>query len=184
MIALSDGLVSLYQEIFSEPPYSERYSAEEVKKIFSAYFREGVLLLKYLDNSVIGFSAALPFERSPLYDTQIVHEENRIVPLSKKFLKQRVQYNLHSIWYVSDIGVKQDYRGQNFGSELLSNLLAILQKGTVVLLRTSQGNRAAQVFYHHRFGFHSMNLATDISQLRQDGTIRIDRRIIMCKVIE
>ncbi|MTJ55942.1 hypothetical protein FJR38_26425 [Anabaena sp. UHCC 0253] len=45
--ALENGLIELYQDIFSEAPYFEKFSEEHVKSIFCNYFNNGSLFLKY-----------------------------------------------------------------------------------------------------------------------------------------
>ena len=182
--ALAQGLTALYQNIFSEPPYFEVFSDEEVRETLTEYLGEGILLLKYLEREVVGFGAVLPFVKSSLCDMEVVDEDGTPMILSRVFLEEKYGFNAECTWYVSDIGVKQCLRGQGFGTEILSMLITSLPPKTAILLRTSKVNKATQNFYRSRFSFDLMNITTDVAQLRQDGTIQADKRVIMAKVVE
>lgn len=182
--ALEDGLTDIYQKIFSEPPYYELFSNTEVQYIFTKYFYEGVLVLKYLHREVVGFGAMLPFAKSPLCDAEVVNYDGKPMIFSKQLLEEKYGFHADRTWYISDLGVKRGFRGEGFGKELLDMLIKTLPPTTAVLLRTSKANQSGQKYYRSTFGFDLMNITTDVSHLRQNGAIQTDSRVIMAKVVE
>jgi hypothetical protein len=77
--AFSCGLIQVYQNIFSEPPYEEYFCDDDVAQMFNAYFSHDIgsqiFLLAYLESEVVAFCLAVPFNNKWL-DFKVI-DENR-----------------------------------------------------------------------------------------------------------
>ena len=165
--AFSRNLVNLYRQIFSQPPYEEEFSENEVKSFFYDYLNQGILFLARDLNSVIGFGAALPLEN----DSEIA-EIARV-------------YNIDPVntWYMADLGVNEEYRKLGMGTKLVEARLKNFSKGSTVLMRTSENNKDSQNIYRE-LGFSIVpDMIQKVERQRTDGTIKKDRRIFMKKTI-
>lgn len=182
--AFAEGLVNLYQDIFSEAPYYEFFSDEEVKILFNSYFKDGILFLKYVNREVIGFSATLPFIKSSIFQARINDADGKSTVLNIDFLEKQLGFISDQTWCLEDVGIKQSYQGKGFGTELNKAQFKLLQTYKTVILRTSQlENDSAQNFYRYKLGFQFLNITQDVEHRRQDGTVQTDRRVFMVKMI-
>jgi ribosomal protein S18 acetylase RimI-like enzyme len=180
----ANGLINLYQKIFSEPPYNEFFTDEEVRILLTSYLEEGVLFLKYVEQEVVGFSAAVPFIKSLIFQATINDIDGKSTVFTIDFLEKKLGFASNNTWYLADLGVKQNYRSQGFGSELTSSLFQVLKTGTTTILRTSKfNNDRVQSFYLDKFEFQFLNISQDVEQLRKDGTVQSNKRVFMVKVI-
>lgn len=180
----ADGLVDLYQEIFSEAPYYEVFSDKKVETLFASYFEKGVLFVKYVNEEIVGFSAAVPFLKSSLFQTRINKIGGKSTAFTIDFLEKELGFLSERTWCLEDLGVKRNHRSKGFGFELTLAQFQVLKTGTTTILRTSQFNNNSVInFYRNKFKFEYLNITQDVQQLRQDGTVRHDRRIFMATVI-
>ena len=152
------GLVKLYQDVFSEHPYIEHFSEEEINETFTAYAKEGILFLAYHNHKVVGFGAAMPFLKST------------IAELGDKF-----EFNLKHAWYMADLGVKKDVRRRGLARQLVQARLHAFELDTVAIMRTSQDNTVSQSLYKS-LGFQLVPIKQEVIQKRQNGTERADTR--------
>lgn len=182
--ALKTGLIQLYQEIFAEPPYQEYFSKDEVISLFTSYTTEGILLLSYLQNIVIGFCATVPFTKSAIYGEEIEVSKGVSHILSTICLKESFGLDPKSTWYMADLGVRKDQRQRGLAHQLIKVSLNALEHNVKnVLLDTSEDSVQVQSLYHS-CGFQLIpNKAREVAQMRQDGIVKTDRRLFMIKKI-
>ncbi|KKQ34277.1 MAG: hypothetical protein US51_C0045G0005, partial [Microgenomates group bacterium GW2011_GWA2_37_6] len=123
--AFSDGLIKLYQDIFSQAPYFESFTNEQVIKIFSEYVKSGILFIARDGSSVIGFGAAVPI--STVNDIESLLSDNNIDPATS--------------WYMADLGVKEELRRNGLGKKLVQKRISFVPPDTTtIVMRTSVDN--------------------------------------------
>lgn len=163
--AFNRGLVELYQAVFADPPYEEKFTPEEVKSFFELYFLQGVLMLaRENTQNVIGFSASIPLVL-----------EQEIAKIAENF-----GIDPETVWYFADLGVAHEYRRQKIAQALVQALIAETPADTLIM-RTSENNIASQRV-NQGVGFEIVDgMEQFVDQQRQDGTVKADRRIFLQK---
>lgn len=163
--AFNRGLIELYQAVFADPPYEEKFTPEEVKSFFELYFLQGVLMLaRESAQNVIGFAASIPL---------VLEEE--IARIAENF-----GIDPEAVWYFADLGVNHEYRRQKIAQSLVQALIAETPADTL-LMRTSENNIASQRV-NQGVGFEIIEgMEQLVDQTRQDGTVKADRRIFLQK---
>lgn len=166
--AFSDGLVELYKNIFSQAPYFESFTDEQVAKIFSEYLRNGILFIARDRSSVVGFGAAIPI--STVKNIESLLSDNYIDPTTS--------------WYMADLGIREDLRRNSLGKELVQKRIQSLPPGTTtVVMRTSIDNYKSQALYES-LGFTALvDTHQNVGQTRIDGQTAYDRRIYLAKTL-
>lgn len=181
--AFSSGLIQVYQNIFAEPPYEEYFSEDRVRQMFNAYFSHDtdnqIVLLAYIESQVIAFCSTVPFNDKWL-DFKVTEETTQISHDCHEYLQTNFDLLGKNTMYLDDLGVDRGHRRKGLARQLLETCLSISDSKNIVL-RTSDNNLASQLLYQ-KAGFSIINgLSVLVSQERQDGTIREDRRIIMMR---
>lgn len=163
--AFASGLVELYQEVFADPPYEEKFRLEEVQDIFQLYFMQGVLMLCREDaQSVIGFSASVPLVL-----------EQEIATIAQNF-----GIDPDTVWYFADLGVSKKHRRKKIAQSLVIALLGETPVGTLIM-RTSENNIASQRV-NQGVGFEIIDgMEQHVEKTRQNGEVQADRRIFLKK---
>lgn len=177
------SLFQLYQDIFSQPPYQEQFTLEEVKSIFAEYAEKGILFLAEdrQKGKLIGFGAALPLK----YTGDV-----------REVLKDAI--DVENAWYMADLGVDKDYRRLGIAKTLVQERLRLLPKNATAVMRTSEKNKYSRSLYES-LGFNlveSYQIADGgigfklkwpivqwVEQKRIDGKTIKDPRIFMSKRI-
>ena len=61
---LDGGLNALYQEVFADPPYNEKFTSTEVEETFRAYFQSGANIFVVLNSSEkpVAFVTSVPLK--------------------------------------------------------------------------------------------------------------------------
>lgn len=163
--AFKVGLLQLFQDVFTDHPYYEKFEPATVKRLFISYVKDGILFLAYSQEEVIGFGAAIPLIKSSI---------------------AYLQYELtsdpdHSV-YMAELGVRKDIRRHGIARQLVQARLNTFPPGTIVIMRTAQNNHASQSLYKS-LGFEFHPFSYKVTQLRQDGNESSDNRIFMFKKI-
>lgn len=154
------GLTRLYQDIFGQAPYFEKFSDQEVEDIFKEYVNDGILFLAKDTEGIIGFGASLPIDS---------------VPEIKKIISPKIDVD-ENCWYMADLGVKSGYRRRGIGKRLV---LASTQKGSLIVMRTSINNTASQSLFRS-IGYQDVPEAfQEVDQARIDGTVISDQRLFL-----
>jgi len=157
--AFDQGLTDLFIDVFSQPPYEEKFSQEEVKDFFKDYLNSGKIFICQNQNSIIGFSASIPFSREP--------------ELSK--LLESKGIDTQNINYFAELGVSQKFRQKGIGKRLTQSLLNSSGNQSVIL-RTSENNIKAISLYQ-KIGFQKLPLIQEVTQMRINGETVSDRRV-------
>ncbi len=89
--------------VFSEPPYNEKYTDEELENIFIEYQEKGYMYGSYIDEKCVGLIA---LERGAKSD-------------------QPVKFQDEDVMYLADIAVLNNYRRKGLGNQLM--LYAVMQ---------------------------------------------------------
>ncbi|MEO8581978.1 MAG: GNAT family N-acetyltransferase [Patescibacteria group bacterium] len=163
--AFNKGLIELYQAVFADPPYEEKFTPEEVKDVLQLYFMQGVLMLCREDaQSVIGFSASVPLVL-----------EQEIATIAQNF-----DIDPETVWYFADLGVSKEHRRKKIAQSLVVALLGETPVDTL-LMRTSENNIASQRV-NQSVGFEIIDgMEQHVQQTRQNGEVESDRRIFLKK---
>jgi diaminopimelate epimerase/ribosomal protein S18 acetylase RimI-like enzyme len=161
--ALSNGLITLYQEVFSQDPYNEYFEEAEVKAIFKDYLNNNGIVFVARDNErVVAFSAGEPLVKSSVSTVSQLKE----LPADS--------------WYIADLGVLDSLRRQKMGTDLIQALLNTIGPGKLAVMRTAQNNFASQELFA-RLGFEKLSFTQEVSQTRTDNQEKSDQRIFMAK---
>jgi ribosomal protein S18 acetylase RimI-like enzyme len=184
--AFSCGLVELYQNIFSEPPYLEYFSDDDVTSMFRHHFTGGnsnsLVFFTYLGEQVIAFCMAVPFNECWVNFEIADSNQNNSIGCHEYF---KITFDLtpENTWYLDDLGVKENQRRRGVARYLLKTCLAELNSKNV-LLRTSENSIRAKPLYQS-LGFSYLDgLYTQVSHKRLNGSVEEDRRIIMLRKTE
>lgn len=163
-----NGLISLYQNIFSAPPYFENFYEEKVAEIFKEYLEKGVLFLARTEDEIVGFGAALP------------------LTADQELSNLAIQFGIdpEKTWYMADLGVSPGYRRKGLAEELVLARLTSFERGFSVLMRTSRQNFASQSLYRKLLFKQVNGMKQEVEQKRTDGQIRKDGRIFFVKEVE
>lgn len=155
----NQGLSQLYIDVFSEPPYQEKFSIEEAKAFFRDYLSSGNLFICRNNKEIIGFSASLPLSS----ETEI----SKIV--------QPFNLTNENTTYFAELGVDNKYRNKGIGASLTR---AIINSTSTpyVLLRTSEKNDRAIPLYQ-KLGFQQLPIYQEVEQTRVDNSLSKDRRV-------
>ena len=159
-----------YQDIFSGPPYFERFWASEAMGILDAFLRtpDHITLLAVRGSSrVVGFGIAVPVLSRP----DIARELRGLVPVRHAF-------------YLAELGVQESWRKKGLGRELVDLRLQLIdrQRYTHALLRTSATRNSSYQMYMD-MGFEDMGVYMEVPARRVDGSVKTDRRLFLSKVV-
>lgn len=161
--ALVNGnLAILYQDIFSQAPYFESFTVDDVAAFFDEYIENGLLFLAQDGKETIGFGAAIP----------LVNDGS----VAETFVNNGL--NIDGVWYMADLGVKDIYRKRGIGRQLVQSRLDALN-GNMVVMRTSENNLISQSLYRS-LGFKELpGVSQYVEGSRIDGQTTTDRRIFL-----
>jgi ribosomal protein S18 acetylase RimI-like enzyme len=155
--AFDAGLCALYAEVFGEPPEFQQWSADEVKRLFSAYFERGRVVLAVCASSsrCIGFVATTPLVNASLFgQSAMATGPTPHVVLDSAFFAAR-DIDASTAQYVADLGVAAGFRRRGLASRLLHAATTLVQPvlpRSHVLLRVSAVKDFALQLYE-RAGF-------------------------------
>jgi len=162
---LDEGLTELYQQVFADFPYNEKFSVEEVKSAFEATLNAGGLI----------FTASAPDNRKTIAFVSSV--PLRAEPSISDVVKSVV--DLQTTSYFSEDGVAQAWRRQNISTNMKDMLLTAnyLLGYDNVILRTSLYNYPQIASVSKSGGVVISEISQDVESKRGDGTISSDKRI-------
>lgn len=159
-----------YQEIWSEPPYNERFSSEEAGAVLTRTLRipEQITVLATTGSGLVaGFAIAFPVSSK----ADVVRDVRGLLPIDHTF-------------YFAELGIMERWRHGGLARELIQARLDLIDRSrfTHVLLRTSASKHAAYDMYK-RLGFEDTGVYMEVPSRRNDGAFRTDRRLFMAKVL-
>ena len=159
-----------YQDVFSGPPYNERFFPSEAESVLSAYLQtpEHITLLAIHGRSkIIGFGIAVPLAARPA----VLSSLRGLIPGQHSF-------------YLADLGVLEGWRGRGVGRDLVKLRLGLIdaQRYSHATLRTSAIRNESYEMYMS-MGFDDMGVYMEVPARRVDGTVSTDRRLFLSKVL-
>ena len=159
-----------YQDIFSEPPYNERFFPSEALSILHRYLQsaENICLLAVRGRSkVVGFGIGVPAASKP----DIGRDLRGLLPVAHTY-------------YLAELGVLESARGQGIGKTLVGQRLDLIdhQKFTHVVLRVSAVRNLSYDMYID-MGFDDIGVYTEVHSRRTDGRVSTDRRLFLSKLL-
>lgn len=159
-----------YQDIFSEPPYNERYFPSEAQGILRRYLSsaENICLFAIRGRSkVVGFGIGVPAVSKP----DIARDLRGLLPVPHTY-------------YLAELGVLESARNKGIGKSLVAHRLELVdhQKYTHVVLRVSAvRNRSYDMYLE--MGFDDIGVYTEVHSRRTDGRVSTDRRLFLSKLL-
>lgn len=165
---IKQQFMALYIEVFSEYPFFESFSEEEVSDMFDSYSKsDSCLYCVTQENLLIGFGAGIPLKDCSTDFKNIV----------KKHL------NIEECYYNADVAVLKDYRNHGIGTHLIElRIKEAADRGfKYMVMRTAKkGSFSKSIYQKHKFSI--LNETQLIKRNRVDDTIsNIDERIILWK---
>lgn len=159
-----------YQDVFSGPPYNERFFPSEADSVLSAYLQtaEHITLLAIHGRAkIIGFGIAVPLAARPAVQSSL----RGLIPGQHSF-------------YLADLGVLEGWRGRGVGRDLVQLRLGLIdpERYSHATLRTSAIRNASYEMYMS-MGFDDMGVYMEVPARRTDGTVSTDRRLFLSKVL-
>lgn len=136
-----EEIVDIYKSVFSEPPWNESWTDEDIKNDlrFALSEKEPTVLVALNDYCLCGFcwGYKIPFEKFP-------------------FLQGKINQNSN---YMDEIAVKKSMRIKGIGYRLCMKYLQILENNNYcgLVLRTDQRNKASMSLFK-KCGLKSLNL--------------------------
>ncbi len=157
--AFDKGLIDLYIDVFSQPPYEEKFSTDEVKDFFKDYLSLGNIFICRDKNTIIGFCASLPLSNEP--------------ELCKLLSSKGI--DIKNTIYFAELGVSSNFRQKGIGKKLTQSLLNSTGNQSAIL-RTSENNIKAISLYQ-KIGFQKLPVVQEVTQMRTSGEMTTDRRV-------
>ncbi len=160
-----------YQDIFSEPPYNERFFPSEAQAALHHYVQtsEHITLLAVRGRTrVVGFGIGVPARSKP----DISRDLHGLLPVQHSF-------------YLAELGVLEGHRGKGIGRSLIERRISAIdaKRYTHAVLRVSAVKNATYDMYM-RMGFEDIGVYTEVHSRRVDGRVSTDRRLFLSKVLE
>lgn len=147
-------------KVFSEPPYNEVYTEEDLERIYNEYNENGYIYGAYNGEECIGL---VVIQRGVNQDQPVSYEKNK------------------KIMYLADIAVLNSYRKQGLGNQLM--LYAVMQSKSLgydkIYMRTlEKGSMSCNIA--KRIGFREIpNVFQDVECERTDGSIQSMKNIFL-----
>jgi len=160
-----------YQDIFSEPPYNERFFPSEAVGALRGYLQttEHITIMAVRGRTrVVGFGIGVPATSKP----HIARDLHGLLPVQHSF-------------YLAELGVLEGHRGKGIGTTLIKHRIAAIdaQRYTHAVLRVSAVKNATYDMYM-RMGWEDIGVYTEVHSRRVDGRVSTDRRLFLSKVLE
>lgn len=164
--SLNKGLGKLYADIFSEPPFNERFSEKDARQTFQKYFDNMACILTVNDTNdkPIAFMVSQPLTTKP-----------DIVEIVKDAVDPKTTV------YLADDGVRKDKRKQGISRSL--KLLTLyggqLTETKDMVLRTNIDNTIQINAVLKTGGEFMPDIFEDVASLRTNGNVETDKRCYM-----
>lgn len=163
--------IEIYKNIFSETPYFERFTNEEVEKVYQlSLLDSSISLLAIKDNKIIGFALGIQLS---------IHNDEKLKNLTEEY------FNLDKVFYNAELGVLPEYRGRGIGSKLVNKrLLFAKDMGYETICMRTKKEGSMSISLYRRIGFKILEGVEDLSStVKNIGINEKDIRIILYKEI-
>lgn len=167
-LAYRAAFAGVYQTVFNEPPYNERFYPSEAEAVLRTHLEtpDHVVLLAVRGFSqVVGFGLAVPVAAR----ADVTRELRGLLPIR------------HTM-YLSELGILPRYRKSGLGRQLVQLRLSLIEASRFdhVVLRTS-ANRDGAYNMFMSLGFEDMGAYMEVKSRRVDGSVSSDRRLFLTR---
>lgn len=148
------GLATLYIDIFSYPPYEEKFSPSKVKMIFQKILSAGGdILVMSQGNDILGFAAGFKYKSGTYWFEELgTNQKYRRKGFAKALIKKIITL-----------------------ADNDSNI-------SEICLTTDHKNKAAITLYE-QFGF-TIKSYISVPSYKKEGLVKLDRRVLMQKTLQ
>ena len=161
-------LTELYQELFGDGPYFEKFTIEEVEEIFNDYISNWELYLAISNLEIAGFGASVPFKLSSIKDVPWLQEE-----------LEWLEVDLNNCIYMADLWVHKNYQRKGIWEQLVNARIEWQNDNTTIIMRTSIANQKSQSIYR-KWDFQELNTKqfVEMERVNETGT-QADERLFL-----
>lgn len=148
-------------KVFEEPPYSEKYTEDELKQEYDFLTKEGRVCGYYKDGICVGM---VTFNKRQLYNHPIHYDHPE------------------KVVYLSDLTVLKEFRGHGIGTKLMQYAIEEAKKAgyEIMYMRTLQPGQSMSYGIAVKQGFRLRPETEDIIKERQDANrAELDTRIFL-----
>jgi ribosomal protein S18 acetylase RimI-like enzyme len=166
--AMHNWCIQLYQNLFSQPPYEEKFTNEDVINEFEDYFKLNKEWIFFAKDKwkIIGFGVVVPIMNSAVDKV-----------LSEKIVQQ--WWDKEKCYYMADLWVDPEYQRYSIGTDLVLSRINSLPKGSIIIMRTSLNNYKSQGLYKKLWFQRIEDTIEKVKQERIDGTTTEDERLFL-----
>lgn len=150
--------IRAYKEAFGGKPYFESHSVNEVADILHLHLTDGVVIVDREGGLLAGFGCAVPLQSAPGEVREYMQEQIASGSLPTDF-------NSNEAWYMSELGVVEDFRGKGLAYKLVQHRLAAIadQGGKYYFMRTAAEESNSRHLYEE-IGAQRMTAEQDVSE--------------------
>lgn len=160
-----DGFVAAYKEAFGGPPYNEEYTTDQVlEEVWYPHLDNGLVMIvtdEKRNGKLVGFGCALPFRKSP-------DDVKEFLEGLKAGGHLPDQFDHRSSWYMSELGVLNEYRGNGAAYELVLQRMRSMDHfgADQYFMRTAAENSLSKPMYL-KIGSQELSVLQDVSNTDQ-----------------
>lgn len=157
--ALAKGLIPLYRTCFSNPPYNEFYTDDDVCTVFNNYSKNQSSILIAYDpqEKVVGFSVKKPLQQ---------------LPVGMQALNKDASY-----CYGADLGVDPVLRRQKISTELEDRQRVRMKQNYNIEITRTSASSYDRIANNLKQGKRRLPYTETVAMQRLDGTTGYDDRI-------
>jgi len=171
------GFTKVYKEAFSEPPYFEDYTDEQVvATAWQPHLLKGSIFLALADQQVIGLGCSLPLAHMDKEDPNIeACNSLRNFP--------DLPFDWRQACYMSELAVQPDFRRRGIGRELIQRRLAWAKEHGInyYVMRTAAVGSNSLTLYSKLGAKQIPGLEQDVSKTGVNSASK--KRIFLFKAI-
>lgn len=159
-----DGFIKVYKEAFGGEPYFEVYSDDDVREIWDEHMADGRIILakdEEANGKVVGFGCSLPLHHAPqnVQDFLARCMERGLLP---------ADFSFENTWYMSELGVLEDYRKRGIAYELVRHrLIDVSHSGKRYYIMRTADERSNSRHLYEQLGALVVSEKHDVSDTEQ-----------------
>ena len=159
------GFVAAYKEAFGGSPYFEEYTDEfVVEEVWEPHLAHGVIMVvtdEEQGGGLVGFGCAMPFDKAPADVREFIEglDEKGRIP---------TEFEYRRAWYMSELGVLNDYRGLGAAWELVKQRMRTVDwKGADQFFMRTAANGSLSRPMYIKMGSRELADLQDVSHIDQ-----------------
>lgn len=172
------GFIHLYQQAYSEPPYNETYSDEDVlKDVWNPHLENGCIILALHEGKVIGLGCCMQTNLW-IHDKEFqdfIHQEAARLPDA-----------IRNLCFMSEVCVNSAFRRQGIGTRLIQDRIAWARSKhfSHYIMRTAAVGSNSRDMYLKLNAWEIVNLIQDVSHHAEEFGGASNFRIFMTGKVE